>query len=122
VTAPIKATSTPAPTPPFVVGVQSVRKRRRGLTAVVVTFSEAMDPVRASNLGAYSLTTWSRGRHPRPVPVGISSASFNPQTNAVTLNLFRPLARGSLNLAIAGGTVAGQNGAVLTSSFSAPVE
>jgi hypothetical protein len=101
--------------------VQSVRKRRRGLAAVVVTFSEPMDPVRASNLGDYHLTTLSRGRHPRPVPLGISSASYNAQANAVTLNLMRPLARGPLFLAIAGGTVAAQNGAVLTTSFSSPV-
>jgi hypothetical protein len=91
------------------------------LTAVVVTFSEPMDTLHASNLGAYSLTTWSRGRRPHPVPVGISGASYDPQTNAVTLNLLRPLARGSLNLAIGGGTLVGQNGAVMPTTFSAPV-
>ncbi|HMB07233.1 MAG TPA: hypothetical protein VKP69_26330, partial [Isosphaeraceae bacterium] len=115
------AANNPPPAPPYVVGVQTLRKRGRGLTAIVVTFSEAMDPVRVSSLGDYRLTTRSRGRHPHPVPVGISNASYNPQNNSVTLTLIRPLSKGPLYLAIAGGSVAGQNGAALTTDFASPV-
>ncbi len=87
-----------------------------------MTFSEEMNLVRVSDLGAYQLTTMSRGRRPRPVPVGISGATYNPLTNSVTLTLIRPhRGEGILNLAIAAGSVAGQNGATLTSNFSSPV-
>jgi hypothetical protein len=86
-----------------------------------VTFSEAMDPARVLNLGVYRLTTMSRGRRPHPVPVGITNTSYNPQTNSVTLTLIRPLSKGPLQLAIAGGSVAGQNGAALTTNFASRV-
>lgn len=119
-TASAAASNLPSP-PPYVVGVQTLRKRGRGLTAIVVTFSEPMDPVRVSSLGGYRLTTRSRGRHPYPVPVGISNASYNPQNNSVTLTLIRPLSKGPLYLTIAGGSVAGQNGAALTTDFASPV-
>ena len=91
------------------------------MTAVVVTFSEPLNPVLASNLADYQLSTLVRGRRPHLVPIGISSASYNGQTNAVTLTLIRPLARGGLNLTIAAGSVVAQNGAALTSTFSTPV-
>ena len=86
-----------------------------------MTFSEAMNLVRVSDLGAYQLTTMSRGRRGRPIPVGVSGATYNPLTNSVTLTLIRPLRAGSLNLAIAGGSVTAQNGAALTTNFSSPV-
>ena len=86
-----------------------------------MTFSEEMNLVRVSDLGAYQLTTMSRGRRARPMPVGISGATYNPLTNSVTLTLIRPHRAGVLNLAIAAGSVAAQNGAALTSNFSSPV-
>lgn len=115
------ATTTAPPTPPYVVGVQAVHTRRRGLTAVVVTFSEAMDPAKVLDLGAYQLTTMSRGRRSHPLPVGIAVATYNPMTDAVTLSLSRPFRRGRLTLTVAGGAVAAQNGAPLTSPFASPV-
>jgi hypothetical protein len=114
------ANSTPA-TPPYVIGVRAVRQRRQGTTAVVVTFSEPMNLVRVSDLGAYQLTAMSRGRRGRPIPVGVSAATYNPLTNSVTLELIRAHKAGALNLAIAAGTVAGQDGAALTANFSSPV-
>ncbi len=112
--------STPPASPPYVIGVQALRRRRQ-TTAVVVTFSAEMNHVRVSDLGAYQLTTTNRGPRARPRPVGISGATYNPLTNSVTLTLIRPLRAGSLNLAIAGGSVAAQNGAALTTNFSSPV-
>ena len=64
-----------------------------GTTAVVVTFSQPMNLVRVSDLGAYQLTTMSRGRRGRPIPVGVSGATYNPLTNSVTLTLIRPHGR-----------------------------
>ena len=113
--------STPPATPTVVIGVRAIRQRRQGTTAVVVTFSKPMDLVRVSDLGAYQLTTMSRGRRGRPIPVGVSGASYSPLTNSVTLTLIRPLRAGTLNLAIAAGSVAAQDGAALTSNFSSPV-
>jgi hypothetical protein len=86
-----------------------------------VTFSEEMNLVRVSDLGAYQLSTIGRGRRAHPKPVGISGATYNPLTNSVTLTLIRPHRGPVLNLAIAAGSVAGQNGAALTSNFSSPV-
>ena len=103
------------------VGVHTVKVRRRGLTAVVVSFSGPMDPVLAANLGAYQLTTLSRGRHPSAVPLGITTASYNAATYAVTLSLIRPLKRGPLSLSILGGAITGQNGLALATGFSARV-
>ena len=113
-------TSASAATPPYVIGVQALRRRRQ-TTAVAVTFSEEMNLVRVSDLGAYQLSTMSRGRRARPRPVGISGATYNPLTNSVTLTLIRPHKAGVLNLAIAAGSVAAQNGAALTTNFSSPV-
>ena len=91
------------------------------MTAVVVSYSGPMDPVRVSNLGAYHLTTVSRGRHPRTIPVGISSATYNSQAYTVTLSLVRPLAKGPLSLTIAGGSVSAQNGVSLGNNVSVRV-
>jgi len=98
-----------------------MRSWRFGLTGVVVGFSTPMDPARVSDLGAYQLSTLRRGRRPVPVPVGISSATYDARTNSVTLKLIRPMRGGPLNLSISQTAVTSQDGLALNSRFSSRV-
>jgi hypothetical protein len=70
----------------------------KGTIAAVIQFSGALDPEDALDLSSYSLTLPGKlGPHHirKPAkPVPISSASYNPATNQVTLRLAKSIARG----------------------------
>lgn len=69
----------------------------RGITAVVLTFSEALDPVQAETLNNYNIRSsgangQSAGSGRRAI--ALTSANYDPRRRTVTLTLARPLAVG----------------------------
>ncbi len=52
-------------TSPLVLGLRSVRVKRRGLTAIVVNFDQPMNPGSLGNIGIYHLVAVSKGKKSR---------------------------------------------------------
>ncbi len=76
---------------PTVLSVQPVLTAR-GITAVVLTFSEPLDPSRAVNLLNYSYSLQAAGKDGQfgtadDILFGIASATYNPSNDSVTLHL-----------------------------------
>jgi Tol biopolymer transport system component len=99
-TSPVAATPEPGPA---VVGLTSLGSRR-GVTSVVITFNQALDPASAQNLANYQITLPGRTVHTRHGhltttrpgrSVVIKNAGYNATTHQVTLNLRTPLRRGA---------------------------
>ncbi|MFO0953902.1 MAG: Calx-beta domain-containing protein [Isosphaeraceae bacterium] len=85
--------------PPTVVGFQPVAGPN-GITAAVITFSEAMDPTRASNKGNYGYFATSPGRDGRygtfdDTYTLIASANYNASTRTAVITFASPLNLGS---------------------------
>ncbi len=77
---------------------------RHGITSVVVTFNQALDPASAQNLANYQITLPGRTVHTHPGhlttthpgrSVVIKNAGYNAATHQVTLTLRTPLRRGA---------------------------
>lgn len=98
--APVVPVVVTPPTPPRVLGLQSIRSRRRGLTAIVVLFDGEPDAAQLSDLGAYRLATAVRGRRFRPRPVRLALASYDAGSRSVTLTLARPARAVPLRLTV----------------------
>jgi Tol biopolymer transport system component len=103
---PSQPTSPPAATPepgPAVVSLTALESRR-GVTSVIVTFNQALDPASAQNLANYQITlpgrtVHSRHNHLTTTRPGrslvIKSAGYNAATHQVTLTLRTPLLPGT---------------------------
>ncbi len=98
-TAPVAATPQPGPA---VIGLTPLGSRH-GITSVVVTFNQALDPASAQNLANYQIAPPGRTVHTRPGhltiihprrSVVITNAGYNAATHQVTVTLRTPLRRG----------------------------
>jgi uncharacterized delta-60 repeat protein len=104
-------------TPAVVTGVMPSYSRR-GLTAVTVTFNEAIQSALAQNPFNYLVHTVGRGRRFHPRTAQVKGASYNPATNQVTLTLARPFRppAGSIQLVVHGAGILARNGAGMVGS------
>jgi len=80
---------------PTVLSVEPVLTAR-GITAVVLTFSEPLDPSRAVNLLNYSYSLQAAGKDGRfgtadDILFGIASATYNASNDSVTLHMRNPI-------------------------------
>ena len=91
---------TPPGTPPHVSGLIPIRIKRKGLTAVVVTFDQPMDPGHVSSVGIYHLVSVGKGKKPRLESINIASASYDAASRSVRLVLRKPFKTGALHLTI----------------------
>jgi hypothetical protein len=92
-------------TPPTVLGVfrRTTGKGVRRVTTIFVEFSEEIDPSRATDLAAYSLTKAGKARRGRPaprLPVGIRAVSYANRT-VTLIAAFRGALPKGVQLAIA---------------------
>jgi hypothetical protein len=83
-----QALTPPVGPPPTVVGLHRLGFHRRP-TTLVITFSAAMDPARATNLANYHLNRVVHPHGPRGGhlgrPIRLAAASYDPQAHAVDL-------------------------------------
>jgi len=76
----------PPPATVVTVSVQNQRVARRKTTSViVVAFNEPLNAAVAANLGSYTLTTLTHGKGHKNKGIALSRASYNPETNTVTI-------------------------------------
>ena len=72
------------------VGHAALQVSGKQMTGVVISFSSALDPARAQDIGNYRLRLLSRGGgHGAPIP--LSAASYDPSSHSVTLTFASPL-------------------------------
>jgi hypothetical protein len=116
-------TSTPTPTPtpapaPQVTGTILVRKSKKRLAAITVSFNERLNPQSAINLGLYHVATGVK-KHRKMVysrAVPIANVTYNDSTRSVTLSLAKP-STARMQLTVGAGIV-GANGASSQSAFT----
>ncbi len=89
-----------SPNPPHVSSLRSIHVKRKGLTAVNVSFDEPMDPASVSNLGIYHLVSVGKGKKPRLTIVRLASATYDAGSHTVRLALKKPFKPGTLRLTI----------------------
>jgi virginiamycin B lyase len=108
--------------PPAVTGVVSVAHSRKEITAIVLGFSEDLNPSSAGNAVFYSLDAGVKKRHRLQFTkhVKIGSVSYNGTTHQVTITLARPF-KGKLQITARGGIEAA-NGLSSNGDFTAVVK
>jgi uncharacterized protein YkwD len=107
------ASPTPFEAPPQLVSVRRGGSRA-GLTSLVLTFSEPLDPAAASGLAGYQIRRAGRDRRfgtRDDAKLALKRAVYNPAARSITLLLSRPF-RGAekLQLALAARRVVGAGG------------
>jgi hypothetical protein len=109
-------------TPPANTGVVSVEHSRKGITAIVLGFSEALDPGSAGNPVFYSLALGLKKRHKLVFAkaVKIGSVSYDSNAHTVTLKLAKP-AKGKMLVTVHRGILA-TNGLSSSGDFTAVVK
>jgi hypothetical protein len=99
-----------------------VRKSRKGIVALTVSFNEPLDPHSAANSGLYRVSTGVK-KHRKTVyskAVPIQNIIYNDSNRSVTLNLARP-SKGSMELTVGAGIV-GADGVSSRSAFTTIVK
>ena len=66
--------------------------KHKTVEAIVLQFSESLDPADAQNIGDYGLVTVPRSAKQKRKPVALAKASYRPSTFTVTLTLRKSLA------------------------------
>jgi hypothetical protein len=98
------------PNPPHVLSLRSIQVKRKGLTAIIVSFEQPMDPARVSIRGSYHLVSVGKGKKPRLTAVALASASYDAASRSVRLVLKKPFKTGALRLTIKHSTALAANG------------
>ena len=80
---------------PTVLGVQTVAGPQ-GVYALVVSFSKAMDPVRAGSAANYAFFISGSTPGASNLSIGVSAAAYDPASKRVVLFLGAPIPRGGL--------------------------
>jgi Calx-beta domain/WD40-like Beta Propeller Repeat len=95
-TSPAPSTSVPTPVAPTITSVVPV-KARKGITKLVITFDQALDPAAAANVASYgvSIPGHKHAKHRNAVAartaIGVASATYNAVEHQVTLTLDKKL-------------------------------
>ena len=95
---------------------------KKGLSAITVSFNEALDPASAQNVGRYSVlaSVKKRGKTVFSKRLGIRGVSYNNMAGTVTINLAKPY-KGVVQVTVLGG-IAAANGTTSGGNFSAIVK
>ena len=126
------ATSSPMPAPtltppltvpkltaPKVIGIASVSRTKRGLTAITISFDEALDPTSVGNLALYSVRRGLK-KHRTTVyskVLTITSVTYNGAADTAMIDLAKPY-KGVVQVMVHSGIVA-TNGQSSAEEFSA---
>jgi hypothetical protein len=107
---------------PAVAGVVSVPHSKKGITAIVIGFSEALDPSSAGNPAFYGLASGVKKKHKLVFSKGvkISSVSYDGNAHTVTLKLAKPT-KGTMQVTVHRG-VSATNGLSSSGDFTAVVK
>jgi virginiamycin B lyase len=112
----------PPPTPPAITGVVTVAHSKKQITAIVIGFTETLDPISAGNPAFYSLALGVKKKHKlvfsRAVKIG--GVSYDSNAHTVTLKLAKP-ARGTMQVTVHRG-ISATNGLLTGEDFTAVVK
>jgi hypothetical protein len=102
-------TATPAPPPPHVTGIVQSGSSSAGLTALSITFDEALNAVAASNTSLFQVLGGVTKHHKNVFTKGLQfkAAAYNPATHTVTLNLAKPY-KGPVQVTVDAGIASSQ--------------
>jgi VCBS repeat-containing protein len=108
--------------PPHLTGIANLTHSKKGLTAIILGFDEAMNRGSVESLGLYRVAGAVKARKQTMFtkPVGITGATYDSSAHTVTINLSKPF-KGLARLFV-NGTVASADGASSSISFSSNVQ
>jgi virginiamycin B lyase len=118
---PAQATADQAIDPDFTFFPQTTRSKK-GITAIVVSFDEAMNAASAGNAALYSVASGVKKGHKfvYTKPVKIHSVTYNAAAGTATLALAKPIKTSTLQVTVRSGVVAA-NGTSTSSDYTSVV-
>jgi virginiamycin B lyase len=118
---PAQVTADQAVRPDFTSFPQATRSRK-GITAIVVSFNEAMNAASAGNAAQYTVASDVKKRHKLVYskPVKIGSVTYNATAGTATVTLAKPIKTNSLQVTVHSGVMA-TNGTSTGSDFTSVV-